>query len=382
MSHRYRVVALFVFLFALALPMFAVSPLPYCQEDSNSETNGSVYLVCPSANPNADLVIFAHGFVDPSKPVGIPYDQLVLPDGTSIPGLVLQLGMSFAAPSYPTNGLAIVEGVADVKNIATYFKNHYGQPNRVFLTGVSEGGLVTAKAIESAPDVFRGGVAACGPVGDFNYQISYFMDVRVVFDYFFKNVLPGSPISIPDDLRQNFNSCTTVTCTQPYADKIRAALLADPAKAAQLTKVTRVPTGPDPQQSVIDVLWYNAVETNDAFQKLGGSPYDNRFRWYSGSSNDLLLNLSVQRFKPDSAAVQAVSAGYQTTGKVTVPLVTLHTTGDNVVPFPHEILYTTKVALSGSLNNFVPIPISRYGHCQFTPVEAVIGLWIMLLKSQ
>ena len=202
-----------------ALPIYAVSPLPFCQEQSGPETNGSVYLICPAANPNADLVIFAHGFVSPDEPVGIPYNQLLLPDGTSIPGLIPQLGMSFAATSYPVNGLAIVEGVDDVKHLATYFKNHYGSPNRVLLTGVSEGGLVVAKAIESAPGDFSGGLAACRPVGDFRYQISYFMDVRVVFDYFFPGVIPGSAIDIPDNVRPEFHRvhnrglCCPLRCT-------------------------------------------------------------------------------------------------------------------------------------------------------------------------
>jgi hypothetical protein len=372
--------ALLVLLFTI--PAYAaVSPLPFCQEQTGPETNGSVYLICPAANPNADLVIFAHGFISPDEPVGIPYNQLVLPDGTSIPGLIAQLGMSFAATSYPVNGLAIVEGVDSVKDVATYFKNHYGSPNRILLTGVSEGGLVVAKAIESAPGDFSGGLAACGPVGDFRYQISYFMDVRVIFDYFFPGVIPGSAIDVPDNVRLNFTACTTGGCIVPYGAQVYAALVTNPAKTAQLLKVTGVPTGPDPAKSIIDVLWYNVTASKDAIAKLGGNPYDNRFRLYFGSSNDLLLNLKVHRFSADAAALQAIAAGYQTTGKLKIPLVTLHTTGDNVVPFVHELLYGGKVALNGSLGNYIGLPVVRYGHCNFTATDAVIGLGALLAKT-
>ena len=65
------------------------------------------------------------------------------------------------------------------------------------MTGVSEGGLITALAIEQRPDVFDGGLSTCGPIGDFSQQINYFGDFRVLFDYFFPGVMPGSPISIP-----------------------------------------------------------------------------------------------------------------------------------------------------------------------------------------
>jgi hypothetical protein len=167
----------------------------------------------------------------------------------------------------------------------------------------------------------------------------------------------------------------------PYAAQAKAALLAYPAKTAQLIRVTQIPTGPDPAQSVIDVLWYNIVATNDAILKLGGNPFDNHFRWYFGSNGDLLLNLKVQRFKADDAALRAIAAGYQTTGRFQVPLVTLHTTGDNVVPFGHELIYATKITLHGSLSNFVGLPVARCGHCSFTPAEAVTGLAVMLLKA-
>jgi hypothetical protein len=246
-------------------------------------------------------------------------------------------------------------------------------PNRILLTGVSEGGLIAAKGVETSENDFSGGLAACGPVGDFRYQVNYFMDMRILFDYFFPGVIPGSPINVPNPVFQNFNSV--------YAPLVRAALLANPSKMQQLLNVTRIPIGPDPAQSIIDVLWYNATATNDAIAKLGGNPYDNRNRLYLGSNNDLLLNLRVQRFSADSAALQAIAAGYQTTGKLGIPLVTLHTTGDNVVPFAHELLYGVKVVSTGSLGNYVGLPVARYGHCNFSPTDAIVGLGALLLKT-
>jgi len=256
-----------------------------------------------------------------------------------------------------------------------------GKPRRTYLIGVSEGGLVTAKAIETSPDLFTGGLAACGPIGDFNYQISYFMDVRVVFDYFFPGVIPGSAINVPDEVQEDFASCTTAGCAVPYSAIIYAALNAAPGKMSQLINVTHVATGPDPAQSLIDVLAYNILEANDAIAKLGGNPYDNRSKLYFGSSNDLLLNFSVKRFKASPVALAAIAAGYQTTGKLSIPLVTLHTTGDNVVPYLHELIYFGKAAQRHSLGNLVSLPVFRYGHCNFTEGDAVVGLLALLLKT-
>jgi len=376
-----RALRLLLFVGLFATLASASSPIPGCTEYSGPDTNGSIYLICPAANPNADLVIFAHGFVPPLLPVGIPYDQLVLPDGTSIPGLFQSLGMAFVATSYPTNGLAITEGVDDVKHVVAWYNATIGTPRRTYLTGVSEGGLVAAKAVEESPDLFTGGVAACGPIGDFNYQISYFMDTRVLFDYFFPGVIPGSAIDIPEEVQLDFASCTTPGCTVPYSTKIKNALNASPSKRSQLLKVANIPAGPDPAQSALDVLSYNILEADDAIAKLGGNPYDNHAKLYFGSSNDLLLNLEVKRFKASPVALAAIAAGYQTTGKLSVPLVTLHTTGDNVVPYLHELVYIGKAASQKSLGNLVSLPVIRYGHCNFTETDAVIALAALLLKT-
>ena len=52
---------------------------------------------------------------------------------------------------------------------------------------------------------------------------------------------------------------------------------------------------------------------------------------------------------------------YQTNGNLSLPLVTLHTTGDEVIPLWHELLYLPKVDLTGR-GRFLPIPTSTYRH--------------------
>jgi len=59
---------------------------------------------------------------------------------------------------------------------------------------------------------------------------------------------------------------------------------------------------------------------------------------------------------------------YETSGDLSVPLVTLHTTGDELVPFGHELLYIPKLDLV-ERGRFVPLPVLRYGHCNFTTNE-------------
>ena len=75
-----------------------------------------------------------------------------------------------------------------------------------------------------------------------------------------------------------------------------------------------VSTDVPPGVSVEDVLRYSVVDMYDASVTLGGFPFDNRFRWYTGSDNDLALNLLVRRIDAHPAAVPEMAARYTTTG--------------------------------------------------------------------
>jgi pimeloyl-ACP methyl ester carboxylesterase len=241
---------------------------------------------------------------------------------------------------------------------------------RVHVAGVSEGGLVATLLAERSPDTFSSAMAACAPIGNFRLQLNYIGDFRVLFDYFFPGIIPGSAIAIPPPVMAQWHSV--------YVPAIAAALQASPARALELMRVAHAAYDPADFTTVlktaINVLSYNAISTNDAARKLGGNPYGNRLTWYFGSSNDLRLNLSVRRFNASPLALQALRP-YETSGDLRIPLVTVHTTADEIIPFAHELLYLPKVDLS-ERGQFVPIPINRYGHCAFTGNE-LLGSFVL-----
>jgi pimeloyl-ACP methyl ester carboxylesterase len=366
-----------------ALPVMAVTspppvlPPPLDKCEGGYQASGAVYAICMPATWNGDLVVFAHGYVAPSEPWSKFVEQLTLPDGTTLPGLVNNLGFAFATTSYSANGLAVLPGVQDIKDLVDIFKAKNSGTHHVYLTGASEGGLVTTLAVERFPTVFSGGLATCGPIGDFRKQINYWGDFRVVFDYFFPGVLPPTPVSIPPQVMTGW--------TTTFVPAISNAVTTKPHATDQLLQVTQAafdPANPATKKdTVLGLLWYNAFATNDGKIKLGGQPYNNKnpFRWYLGSDNDFRLNRLVQRFTADSATAPAISA-HQTSGKLRVPLVTLHTTGDPIVPYWHEPLYTVKSLANGSGLLHSNIPILRYGHCNFESSEVLVGFALLVLK--
>jgi pimeloyl-ACP methyl ester carboxylesterase len=347
-------------LFLVLLPEAArAQPLPGCTTGLLPSGAASLICVPPPGSWNGELVVFAHGFVPKSAD---PSFELPILDGVPLPLVVQGLRFAFATTTYRDNGLVILEGVDDIRQLLAAFSLAHPAPTRTHIFGVSEGGLVATLLVERSPDAADSGVAACAPIGNFRLQINYIGDFRVLFDYFFPNVIPGSPIQIPDDVVEHWDE---------YALVIAGELQANRGRALELMRVARAAHNPSDFNTVITTaltaLRYNILGANDFALKLGGNPFGNRLKLYLGSSNDLRLNLLVRRFAASPVALQQLRL-YETNGDLRVPLVTLHTTLDPAVPFGHELLYLPKVDLFGR-GRFVPLPVNRYGHCTFTTNE-------------
>jgi len=363
---------------ALCLLPAAARAESICEPDG-VQASGSIYRICMPApgEYNGNLVIWAHGFQDAGTPVSIPEDQLCI-DGFCLNEVTNGLGFAFATNSYSKTGLAILQGQDDIRDLVDVFAAQHGPPQKVYLVGASEGGIITALSLEQSPDVFSAGLAACGPVGNFPFQINYFGDARATFQYFFPRVIPGDPFHPDPDL---------VAAWGTYYDLVVEPIVFHPANRAKLdqwVRVARLPfDGNDYLESVKfsveDVLRYAVVNLTDASETLGGFPFDNTSRVYRGSDDDLLLNLLVERVGADPAAVEAMNTSYRTTGQLVRPLVTLHTTKDQQVPYFHEQLYALKTLSTGSLiTRHFPIRIDRFEHCNFTPGEVLVSFAIML----
>jgi len=378
MANLLRLSAALAAILPLILPAAALSE-SICDPDGVQDS-GSIYRICmPPANEyNGKLVIWAHGFQDAGTPVEIPEDQLCI-GGFCIPDLINGLGFGFATNSYSKTGLAVRQGMDDIVDLVDIFAATKGVPGKIYLVGASEGGIITALLVEGRPDVFDAGVAACGPVGDFPFQINYFGNGRALFQYFFPGLIPGDPFHPDPILVENWSA---------YYEQVVKPVVVHPANRGrldQLVVVAKLPFDPDnyletAEQSVRDVLRYSVVNLNDAAETLGGFPFGNRTRLYRGSDNDLRLNLLVPRVDADPAAITEMKTFYNTSGVLQQPLVTLHTRLDQQVPYLHEPLYILKTIASGSfLVRHANVAIDRFGHCSFTPGEILFSFALMLV---
>jgi len=232
-------------------------------------------------------------------------------------------------------------------------------------------------------------VAACGPIGDFRKQVDYFGDFRVLFDYFFKDVLPAGPVNIDPGLFADWMNGVAANnpAASAYQTAVLAAVAGNPDKARQLIVTGKAAIDPnDPSTAALTalkVLHYNVVASLDAQIELGIQPFTNKRTWYFGSDNDLLLNRKVARIPLGGTETQLAQAlaPYQTTGLLRAPLVTIHTLYDPEDPVWHQTLYRLKVWKMNKAKQYNGIPINRYGHCNFTPQELLFAFGLAYAKG-
>ncbi len=362
------VAALLIALLLGASGAWAQTPGP-CQRAALPSS--SITLTCvPAQGWNGDLILYAHGYVAPRAPLDVQH--LTLPDGADLPTLVQRAGFAFATTSFRRNGLAVLEGVEDLRELRSAFATGVAPPRRTFAAGVSEGGLVTTLLAERHPEELTGALATCAPSAGLRAQLEYIGDTRVVFDHFFPRVLPGSAIDVPTAL--------AATWERVYRPRVQRAVARRPRIARGVVRAAggpRLASRRELTTTLVNVLRYSAVATRDAVAKLGGNPYGNVRRRYSGSVDDRRLNRRVQRFRANPAALAALRA-YAPTGRPGVPLVALHTTRDEVVPFRHATRYAARALRARA--PFALVPIRRFGHCRVRAAE-VLEAFALLARS-
>ena len=350
-----------------------VAPAPGPCVDGALPSGGLSRICVPAAGWNGDLIVYAHGYTAFNAP--LDFYNLTLPDGTYLPALVQSLGFAFATTSYRRNGLAILEGVDDVRELVAQFVAGKGQPGRTYIVGPSEGGAVAALSAERSADIFDAGLSLCGPIGDFRKQINYWGDFRVLYDYFFPDVLPGDAMHVPDALIANWDTGYQPAALAALADQTARRRPAHPHEQRALRPGRPQHHRRDHRRHpVVQRLRHRgrqAAARRHPLRQPG--PHLQRLAQRPGAQR------RVDRFTADPKALAQLQK-YQTTGNPAIPLITLHTTGDPIVPYWHQIYYRGKLTANHN-TNVTQVKIFRYGHSAFTTTEVLAGFSLMVLRA-
>jgi pimeloyl-ACP methyl ester carboxylesterase len=346
-----------------------------------------------------DLVVYAHGYVSTHSEVGFfgddPDTDLLdeielLRSGIICPIPEFKKAYAAAFSSYSENGFAVKRGAQQTHQVTKLFTKRFGKPRHTFLAGASLGGGITTYLAERFPSQYDGALALCGFVSGSVNQLTYLADTRNVFDYFYPGVLPEDALNVPEGLRFDdvapsiIAAITAEALAEPGLTVQKALALASIEQIQLPLRGTNLPVPNEifasMTQSLLSALFYNIDGTNAFLEDTHGrSPYDNSDTDYR-YSNPLLsfplidledLNEKVARFESTPDARNYLEHYFTPTGKLKIPMVTMHTTGDPAVPFFHEAAYAEIVAQAGATPMLQQIPIERYGHCQFELPEVI-----------
>jgi pimeloyl-ACP methyl ester carboxylesterase len=339
---------------------------------------GSSYEIDVPAAWNGGLVLFAHGLVQADAPLLPPSLQ---PRYDELRTAMLAAGYAIAASSYSENGWALADAVRRTHQLSGIFKSRVGEPLRTFLIGASMGALVAVKLAETHASQYDGALAMCGPLGGALPQLQYVGDGRLIFDFYFPGILPGTPFNVPAGTA--FLSPLDPGGPTPLFLGVVGALAANPSATIRWASAANLPFADMAElaNSALAFIGFTLAYTNDFIERVHGKlPYDNTDTTYvvDATADPVLnaflsgvLNANVTRLDADQAAVNYYDHNYTPSGRIGIPVVTLHTTRDPLVPFAHETMFAATVAGAGRSNLLTQVPVDRWGHCTFTAAEVL-----------
>jgi pimeloyl-ACP methyl ester carboxylesterase len=332
---------------------------------------------------NGRLVVYAHGYVDPERPLALPnasFDPEVNAALELLRDTLLERGFGFAWTSRDHTGYAVKSGIARTDELREIFVNAFRRSNLqyTYVLGHSLGGLITSALAEDtkltgrgrqAKLRYSGGLPMCGPLGGGLAQVTYIGDARVLFDHFYPGVMAGvgsEDVITIDEPLLSFDEVVAAVAEALAGDDGAGA-----AAQAAFDQVRLPYSNPDELlSSVLGPLYFNYRGGNDLMNLAGGSPYDNQGTVYTVSGAvDSEVNAAVGRFGPgdgkfSAGAVDYVTAWFTPPGVLQVPVITLSTTQDPDVPlWLHGPLYASAVAAAGKSDLLHQSEEDVYGHC-------------------
>jgi pimeloyl-ACP methyl ester carboxylesterase len=277
-----------------------------------------------------------------------------------------QQGFAVAYSSYSENGYDFKDGLQRTHQLRGLVTSRFGKPKRSFLLGQSLGSQIVQALAETHPDQYDGAVALCGVMGGTRRQINYIGHVRTMFDFMYPNWLPGTTtqdVPVIPSQGEVITAALTAMNRDQFAGFQRLAAIGQTQLAGN---------GSEKIQTLLSVLVYHARGVNDFIDRTHGHfLFNNANTQYVSpflpAAYMVGLNETIARYTSTDDAEAWLENNYEPTGRLRIPMLTLHNQRDPIVPFGHEAAYEQKTSGAGSSANLVQRTREAYGHCNFGP---------------
>lgn len=329
-------------------------------------SGGATYRIEMPERWNGDVVLFARGFH------GVDEEASVSNPPRPIRQQFIGAGFAWATSSYSQGGFSPSAAAVDMLALKRLFVQEFGTPRRTLLFGQSMGGGVVALSLEQFPNEFDGGLSLCGAVGG-QEEIDDLLSWPLIAEFVVLGPTPTDAVGV--DVGR-------------LREEVLPAL-GDPSAptdaGAQFASVVRELTGGSRpfflegfRQQYRENFEFVLIDPNrETLAARAATNTAVRYRIAPGLGlTSEAINAGIRRLAadPEARAIAPIS-----TGQITKPLLTLHGTGDLLVPIVQEVRYREKVTAAGASALLVQRAVRSGGHCQFTDAE-VTSAWIDLLR--
>ncbi|HSZ63945.1 MAG TPA: hypothetical protein VK828_19255 [Terriglobales bacterium] len=367
--------------------------------------DGATYVIDVPAVWNGTLLLYSHGYVTPGSPnpaedVGDPLTG----------GYMLAAGFALAGSSYATTGWAIQQAIPDQIATLDVFQSLVGNPTTTIAWGHSLGGMITAGLVQEYPTRFNAALPMCGVVAGGVGEWNGALDGAFAFN----TLVAGGTLQVVDitNPTDNYLAAETILAEAQATAQGQARI----ALAAALGDLPGWfdPASPEPSptdyvtQQANQFLWLSEVDVPFMFAfraeleyRAGGNPSFNmgvNYKYqltrstsyaevqalYAAAGLDLDADLTTlnraTRIAADPSALSYLSQNIIYNGQLSIPVLTMHTTGDGLVPVENERAYQKVVNEANDGGWLRKTFVHRAGHCAFSPAETITAMQTLQLR--
>ncbi|MFE2277031.1 hypothetical protein ACFXAE_07140 [Streptomyces sp. NPDC059454] len=296
---------------------------------TGQDTNGAYCTMAVPKDWNGSPVVHAHGGPDFS------HDESGTTEDLDRWAVMVDEGHAWAGSSYRRGGYGVRMAAADTEQVRRLFVDRFGRPDRIYLHGQSWGGNVAAKVAETYGKKwggYDGMLLTSGNIGGGARGYDHRVDLRAVCQYYCRNLprstepqyplwqgLPADSTMTPTDVLARLRECTGIESDARERTARQRRDLDD------ILAVTRLDEGSLDSHPLYATFLFQDIVS----KRLDGrNPFGNRGVRYEGSRDDEALNAGVARFSADPTARRDLSYDSDLTGRVSLPVPTLHAIGD------------------------------------------------------
>jgi hypothetical protein len=365
--------------------------------DVSGEIDGAPYRIVVPANWNGTLLVYGHGYRDKADHPGEIDNRNadVAPSGLE-PVLLVQ-GYALSGSAYKDNGWAVEEGVQDLKNVVTHFRDTIAQPDRTILWAFSMGSVIGFESMERFGGIYDGVLCGCAVGAGATQSWDSAGDLTLAYDTVF-----GMPATWGNfgDVRDDID----------FETEVFPKLFGEVNSAANFPKFEFIrlvvgtpgrgitpPTAFYPGWVFTD-MFFSLEARSELERRAGGPVVQNLDRNYNltpaektylmgfgvpGAVIDgWLFQMNGQRFvSAPNYARNYVEHNATYSGKIKKPVLTLHTVIDPLVTVSQESEYAETVNKAGRGKLLFQTYTNGNGHCNFTGAQLVtavtaINTWV------